>query len=178
MELKVGDAMTKGVIYASPKDNIQRIADIMGKNDIDSVIVMEKGKGVGIVTDSDIIAKVVATGKDPKTTCVSDIMTLPLITTSPDKDIDNAARMMRDKNIKRLVVVQNNRIVGILSEFDLVKIEPALHILIKEHSKWDIADIPSPAGTISGNCESCSNYSEKLTNIEGRLLCEECAGQD
>jgi CBS domain-containing protein len=178
MEIRVGDAMTKGVIYAAPQDNIQRIAEIMKKNDIDSVIVMEKGKGVGIVTDTDIISKVVASAKDPKATPVSNIMTSPLITITPDKDVDKAARMMRDKNIKRLVVTQNNKIVGLLSEFDLVRIEPALHILIKEHSKWDIADIPSLVGTISGNCEVCGEYSENLTNLEGRLVCDECVGQE
>jgi len=109
MELRVGDAMTKGVIYAAPSDNIQRIAEIMKKNDIDSVIVMDKGRGVGIVTDTDIIGKVVAKGKDPKTTPVSTVMTSPLITITPDKDVDIAARMMRDKNIKRLVVMQNGK---------------------------------------------------------------------
>jgi CBS domain-containing protein len=178
MELRVGDAMTKGVIYATPKDNIQRVAEIMKKNDIDSVIVMEKGKGVGIVTDTDIIAKVVAKAKDPKTTPVGEVMTSPLIVITPERDIDKAARMMRDKNVKRLVVMQNNKIIGIISEFDLVRVEPALHILIKEHSKWDISDIPSPVGTISGMCEVCDNYSEKLTIVDGRMLCEECNTQE
>jgi hypothetical protein len=56
---------------------------------------------------------------------------------------------MRDKNVKRLVVMQNGKIVGIISESDLINIEPALHILIKEHSQWDIADVPgSPASVI------------------------------
>jgi signal-transduction protein with cAMP-binding, CBS, and nucleotidyltransferase domain len=88
---------------------------------------------------------------------------------------------MRDKNIKRLVVMQNSRIIGIISEFDLVRIEPAMHTLIKEHSQWDIVDIPSAAGavgTISGICEECEEYSEKLTNAEGRLICEQCASQE
>ncbi|MFZ2454865.1 MAG: CBS domain-containing protein [Candidatus Altiarchaeia archaeon] len=174
MELRVGDAMTRGVIYAAPTDNIQRIAEIMKKNDIDSVIVMEKGRGIGIVTDTDIIGKVVALGKDPKTAQVSSVMTSPLITITPDKDVDLAARMMRDKNIKRLVVMQNAKIVGIISEFDLIKIEPALHILIKEHSQWDIADIPLSVNTVSGICEECGEYSENLGKLEGRLVCEEC----
>lgn len=174
MELRVGDAMTRGVIYATPKENIQRIAEIMKKNDIDSVIVMEKGRGIGIVTDTDIIGKVVAAGKDPKKTAVSEIMTSPLITITPEKDIDKAARMMRDKNVKRLVVVQKDKIIGLISEFDLIKIEPALHVLIKEHSKWDIADIPGPVGTISGICEVCGEYSDNLGTEGGRLICEEC----
>jgi hypothetical protein len=77
--------------------------------------------------------------------------------------------MMRDKNVKRLFVMQNAKIVGIISEYDLIKIEPALHILIKEHSQWDIADIPgSPASVIptgyARNAKStrrtCGNWKE------------------
>jgi CBS domain-containing protein len=178
MELKVGDAMTKGVIYVKPNDNVQRVAEIMRKNDIDSVIVIDKGIGVGIVTDTDIIAKVVADGINPRTTVVSDIMTSPLITVKPEADIDDAAREMRDKDIRRLVVAQDGNIIGMLSEFDIVRVEPALHLLIREHSQWDIADMASPASTISGICEVCSNYSEDLRPFNGRLMCEECASED
>ncbi|RLI93333.1 MAG: hypothetical protein DRO89_00325 [Candidatus Altiarchaeales archaeon] len=178
MELKVGDAMTRGVIYVKPDENVQRVAEIMKKNDIDSVIVIDNGVGVGIVTDMDIIAKVVASGKDPRTTCVSKIMTSPLITITPDADIDDAARVMRDREIRRLIVTQDGNIIGMLSEFDLVRVEPALHLLIREHSQWDIADIASPTTTISGICEVCGNYSEDLRSLNGRLVCEECAGED
>ncbi|RLI88475.1 MAG: hypothetical protein DRO62_03650 [Candidatus Altiarchaeales archaeon] len=178
MELKVGDAMTRGVIYVKPDDNVQRVAEIMKKNDIDSVIVIDNGVGVGIVTDMDIIAKVVATGKDPKTTTVSKIMTSPLITITPDADIDDAAREMRDREVRRLIVTQDGNIIGMLSEFDLVRVEPALHLLIREHSQWDIADIASPTTTISGICEVCGNYSEDLMPLNGRLVCEECASED
>jgi len=178
MELKVGDAMTRGVIYVKPDDNVQRVAEIMRKNDIDSVIVIDNGIGVGIVTDMDIIAKVVANGRDPKTTTVSGIMTSPLLTITPGADIDDAAREMRDRDVRRLVVTQDGNIIGMLSEFDLVRVEPALHLLIREHSQWDIADIASPAATISGICEVCGNYSEDLMPFNGRLVCEECASED
>lgn len=178
MELKVGDAMTRGVIYVTPDDNIQRVAAIMKQNDIDSVIVIDDGVGVGIITNTDIIAKVVADGKDPRMVMVSDIMTSPLITIKPEKDIDDAARKMRDNEIRRLVVTQDSNIVGMLSEFDLVRVEPALHLLIREHSQWDIADIPANESTISGICEVCSNYSENLRPFNGRLMCEECASED
>lgn len=178
MELRVGDVMTRGVIYVRPKDNVQGAAEIMRKNDIDSVIVMDKGKGVGIATDRDIIEKVVANGKDPRNVTVSEIMTEPLITIGPEADIDDAARKMRDKDIRRLVVTKNDRIIGIISEFDIIRVEPALHLLILEHSKWDIADLPSLASQITGICETCENYSENLRNINGRLLCEECISEE
>ncbi len=177
MELSVGDAMTKGVIYVSPEDSVQRVAEIMKKNDIDSVIVISKGKGVGIVTDTDIIVKIVAEGKDPNTVTVKDTMVYPLITITPEKDIDDAMKMMQENEVKRLVVTQNNNIVGILTEFDLLSVEPAVHTLIKEHAEWDIADIPSPDGTISGICEVCGNYSENLINANGRLLCDDCINE-
>lgn len=170
--------MTKGVIYVRPNDNVQRVAELMRKNDIDSVIVMDKGRGIGIVTDRDIIAKIVANGKDPRGITVSRIMTTPLITINPEADIDDAARKMRDRNIRRLIVTKNDRIIGILSEFDLIRVEPALHLLILEHSKWDIADLPSPASPITGICEVCENYSENLRNINGRLLCDECSSEE
>ncbi|HIE34267.1 MAG TPA: CBS domain-containing protein [Candidatus Altiarchaeales archaeon] len=178
MELKVGDAMTRGVIYVRPDENIQRVAEIMKKNDIDSVIVIDNGIGVGIVTDTDVIAKVVAEGKDPKTVVVSDIMTSPLVTIDPDKDVDDAARMMRDRDVRRLVVTQNSNIIGMLSEFDLVSVEPALHLLIREHSQWDIADLSQEVGTISGICEVCDNYSESLRPVNGRLMCEDCLNEE
>lgn len=178
MELRVGDVMTRGVIYVRPADNVQMVAEIMKKNDIDSVIVMEKDRGAGIVTDRDIIAKIVAEGKDPRQITVSDIMTAPVITIGPEADIDDAARKMRDKNIRRLIVTRNDKIIGILSEFDIIRVEPALHLLILEHSKWDIADLPSSASPITGICEECENYSESLRNVIGRLLCEECSREE
>ncbi|HEX54593.1 MAG: inosine-5-monophosphate dehydrogenase [Candidatus Altiarchaeales archaeon] len=178
MELSVGDAMTRGVIYVRPNENIQRVAEIMKKNDIDSVIVIDNGVGVGIVTDTDIISKIVAEGKDPKRVIVSEIMTSPLITIDPDADIEEAAKVMRDRDIRRLVVTKDGNIVGILSEFDIVRVEPALHLLIREHSQWDIADLSPEVGTISGICEVCDNYSESLRPINGRLICEECASEE
>lgn len=178
MELKVGDVMTRGVIYVKPEDNIQRVAEIMRKNDIDSVIVIENGVGIGIITNTDIITKVVADGKDPRRVKVSEIMTSPLITITPNRDIDDAARKMRDNEVKRLVVTRDGKIIGIISEFDIIRVEPALHLLIREHSQWDIADLSSPESTISGICEVCDNYSESLRSVDGRLLCEECASEE
>ncbi len=174
MELSVGDVMTRGVIYVLPGESINRVAEIMRKNDIDSVIVMDKGKGVGMVTDTDIIVKVVAEGKNPGTVAVRDIMTSPLLMITPEKDIDEATNLMKENDVKRLVVTQDNNIVGIITVFDLISVEPAIHTLIKEHSEWNITDISSPAGTISGICEGCGNYSENLMNLNGRLLCEDC----
>lgn len=176
-ELKVGDVMTKGVIYVRPDENIQKVAQIIKKNDIDSVLVIEDGKGKGIITDRDIILKVVAEGKHPKSTLASDVMTSPLLTIAPNVGIEEAARMMRDKGVRRFAVKEDDNIIGVFSEFDLVRVEPAMHLLIKEHSRFDVADLSARVGTISGTCESCGNYSENLMSVDGKLLCGECASR-
>ncbi|MFH1722392.1 MAG: CBS domain-containing protein [Candidatus Altiarchaeota archaeon] len=178
MEIRVGDVMTKGVICISPKDSVQVAAELMKEHDIDSVLVMDGTKGVGIVTERDIICKIVAEREDPKKTPVSASMASPLITIGPDEDIDEAARIMRNENIRRLVVMDSDNIVGIISDFDITKVEPALHLLIEEKSKWNISDISNVGeGRITGECEECGNYSENLSSGRGRLLCADCISE-
>lgn len=174
--MKVGDVMTRGVIGIDIEETVQKAAEVMDRNEISSVIVLKDGDGVGIVTERDITSKVVAKSKDPRKVAVSEIMTSPLVTVKPDEDIDDAARLMRDKDIRRLVVTSNEKIIGVLSEFDIVAVEPALHLLIRERSKWELSEAHAATqGMISGICEACENYSENLRSVDGRMLCDECA---
>ncbi len=174
MELSVGDVMTRAVVYVKPTENIKRVAELMKSHDIDSLLVMERKKGSGIVTDTDIIRKVVAEGRDPSSIHVAEVMTSPLITIDPEMDIDEAARRMSEQHVKRLVVTKHDNIVGIVSEEDIVNVEPALSTLIREHNIWTIEEITPTPESLSGVCESCNNFSENLKVVDGRLLCEEC----
>jgi CBS domain-containing protein len=174
-EITVKDAMTRGVICVDINDTVQEAAEVMKKNDISSVIVTKKGDGVGIITERDIITKIVADSKNPKKVCVGDIMASPLITIKPSAAIDDAARIMRNKDIRRLVVTDKDRIIGVLSEFDIVKIEPTLHLLIREQADWKLHEAHAAIkGQVAGICENCENYSDSLTSQDGRMLCDEC----
>ncbi|MCX6695414.1 MAG: CBS domain-containing protein [Candidatus Altiarchaeota archaeon] len=174
-DLAVGDVMTRGVICIDANDTVQKAAEIMRKNSISSVIVTKKGDGVGIVTERDIISKIVAESKDPKRVKISDVMTSPLITINPESTIDDAAAIMRDRDIRRLVVTRKGKIIGVISEFDIVKVEPTLHTLIQEKSKWEISSAYAASeGAVTGICEVCGEYSETLRSVEGRMTCEEC----
>ncbi|MFH0862148.1 MAG: CBS domain-containing protein [Candidatus Altiarchaeota archaeon] len=174
-EITVKDAMTHGVICVDINDTVQEVAEVMKKNDISSVIVTKKGDGVGIITERDIITRIVAENKNPKKVGAGDIMASPLITIKPAAAIDDAARIMRNKDIRRLIVTDKDRIIGVLSEFDIVKIEPTLHLLIREQADWKLHEAhAAQKGQVAGICENCENYSDSLTSSDGRMLCDEC----
>jgi len=97
-------------------DTVSSIADKMFTNNIGSVIVISGGVPAGIVTERDIVKSIVREHKDPTKTKAQEIMSTPLITIETNKNLRDAIEMMRDKNIRRLAVTKNGRLVGVVSE--------------------------------------------------------------
>lgn len=120
---KARDVMTKDLIYASPQDTVSHVAQLMKREDIGPVLIVDNEESkrlVGIVTDRDLALKVVAEGRDPQTTYVEEVMTRKLITSRPDDDIDNAMKAMAQYQLRRIPVVEDdNRLVGIISQADV-----------------------------------------------------------
>ncbi len=137
-ELRVGDIMTKKVVVASINDTMDKVAKIMQKHNIGSVIVVdEKAQkhARGIITERDIVHKIIAKGKDPYKTKVEQVMSKPLRVVKPDTALEEAARAMKDNKIKRLPVVNdNNELIGIISEGDIMRIFPAIVDIIEERA--------------------------------------------
>jgi CBS domain-containing protein len=173
--ITVKDIMTEKIISVLPETNIVEASTKMASLDISSLLIKTGDDYVGIFTDRDVMKRVVAVGLDPNTTLVREIMSSPLITINEDTGIEEAAKRMRDGKIRRLIVKNEVKVVGIISESDIARIEPELHLLIREHSRLQL---PS-SGTekdgkgFAGYCEECGNYSG-LENISGRWLCKEC----
>jgi CBS domain-containing protein/uncharacterized protein (DUF2267 family) len=94
-------------------------------NNIGGVVVQNKGRVVGIVTDRDLATRVVGQGLDPKTTLLSEIMTTPVVTLSPSDSQRNAIRFMRERSIRRIPLVEGERLVGIVTLDDLLLDEAA-----------------------------------------------------
>ena len=106
-------------------DPVLQAAQVMRDNDIGDVIVVEDGQVIGIVTDRDIAVRAVAEGRDAESATVGDIATTGIQAIEPDASVDDALRMMREHDIRRLPVVKNGRPVGIISLGDLaVEREP------------------------------------------------------
>lgn len=120
---KCSDVMTTSVVTNSPEDSITDVAQQMKKEDIGPVLIVDSRNAktlVGIVTDRDIVLKVIADGKDPKKTKVGDVMSKKLVTCRTNDDVDIAMKAMAQFQLRRIPVVEENmRLVGIISQADL-----------------------------------------------------------
>lgn len=117
--MKVRDVMTSQVESVAPNCSIVEIAQLMRKNDVGSIPVCQDKKVLGMITDRDIVLKVIADGKNIQTVSAKDIMNSNVITVTTDQDVHEAAQLMSDYQIRRLPVVEQGKIVGIVALGDL-----------------------------------------------------------
>lgn len=118
--MKVKDCMCYEVCCVKPETKINEVAKLMSQNHIGSVPVCDnQNKVCGIVTDRDIILRTIACDKDCKTTKVSDIMTCNVCTCNENDDMVKAENIMSQNQIRRLPVIQNGQVVGMLTLGDL-----------------------------------------------------------
>ena len=115
----VSQVMTRDVRFVSPQESLQRAAQLMDELNVGAIPVTDGGRLVGMVTDRDIIARVVAEERDPGSLTVGDIATRELVTISSDQDVDEAAQLMDEHQLDRIVVVEGDQLVGIISEADI-----------------------------------------------------------
>lgn len=112
--MKVREIMTREPSTLSPASTIGEAATIMRQDDCGSVPIVEGGRLVGIITDRDIVIRILAGGKDPKTAHVSEAMTADPVTVGPDASLDEAQKVMAERQVRRLPVVENGRLVGLV----------------------------------------------------------------
>ena len=125
MAQKVEEIMTRDPRTVDAGDTIVDAARVMRDADIGDVVVMEDGQITGIVTDRDIVVRATAEGRDADSTSVGDVCTTGVETVDPDASVDDALRIMREHDIRRLPVAKSGRPVGIISLGDLaVEREP------------------------------------------------------
>jgi len=138
MELK--EIMVQNVVTIEPDESVKEAAKRMNLYGIGCLIVVAKGNGkvVGILTERDILAKVVETSKNAGKTRVNEIMSTKLVVGLPDMDVVDAARMMLQKKIKKLPVVSDSKLVGLVTFTDIVstvRMEPEMMKVIKDLTK-------------------------------------------
>ena len=120
---KCSDVMTENLVFCTPENSVAEVAQLMKREDIGPVLIVDNKQSktlVGIVTDRDLALKVVAEGRDPKTTRVEEVMSRKLVTCHEDDNIENALKAMAQYQLRRIPVVGDNmRLVGIISQADV-----------------------------------------------------------
>jgi len=120
--MRVKDCMTHFVVQATPETTVSDVAKLMSSNKVGSIpICNHHNNVVGLITDRDIITRCIANNLSCSTTKASDIMNTEVIKTTPDTEIDEACETMAENQIRRLPVIQDGEIVGMLSVGDLAQ---------------------------------------------------------
>lgn len=175
----VRDIMSVNVVTMPPDATVFDVATSMTKMDIGSIVIVAREHPLGIITESDIVRRVIAEERDAKTTAARDIMSSPIIHVEPGTGLTEAMRVMARSNIRRVAVLKNNSLAGIITSRDLLRWSPELiDILVEslrlrsdgvERQKEEDEDI-----TYGGECDSCGEYSTDLIEEDGEYLCENC----
>lgn len=174
MPVLVKDIMSKPAVIIEENKSARVAGEIMKKKRKGALVVVKKGKPVGIVTDSDLIRKIVAKNLKPSEVKVREIMSRPLVVISPDDNIIEASRKMKRSNIKRLPVVENGKVIGLLSLTDIARTSPEMLDLLEYRIRMREEPFEIKETFTSGICDNCGNYSEHLTEVNDRWLCEAC----
>ena len=119
MKEKVSDVMTSDPVAMDAKETVTKAAAAMRDHRIGTVVVMKDGTPCGVVTDRDIAVKAVATGTDPSKMTLGQICSKSVVAVSPDQSVDDAVQVMKSHDVKRVVVMEDNKLKGIVSLGDL-----------------------------------------------------------
>jgi len=175
-KLAVRDVMTRTVVTATPDMSAAQAGKKMVENRVGSVIIVKEGRPVGIVTESDMVAKVIFKNVKPSSIKLEQLMSKPLITTKSSDDVHEAVLMMAQKKIRRLPVIDGDELVGIITDADVIQVSSEINqildnlIEMNRESVLDRRDI----ATTQGECEECEEFSEDLRQEGGRLKCPRC----
>jgi CBS domain-containing protein len=132
LSLKVDDVMIKEVVTIDENSTVREAAEVMNKFEIGCLITVKKGKAMGIITERDLLKRVVAEAKNADKTKVKDIMTSPLVVAEPSMDLEEAVKLMFQMKIKKLPVVEGKRLVGLVSLTDIARFQPQMIKILKQ----------------------------------------------
>ncbi|MCF2135698.1 MAG: CBS domain-containing protein [Candidatus Thorarchaeota archaeon] len=180
--MSVRDIMAVNVITITPDATALDAAKVMAKMDIGSVIIVDKQRAVGIITEADIVRRVIAKEADPKTTQAREIMSSPLIHVTPDTALTDTMRVMARSGIRRVIVLKNDSLAGIITSRDILKWSPELIDVLSESLRLKGEPTPRPLSeeeedelvAYGGICDICGEYSTDLVLENGKYVCEAC----
>lgn len=174
----VKDVMSSPVITIQENESANKVALLMEKHKVGCIVVTaENERPIGIITERDLVTRIVARDLEPSKVTVKEIMSTPLIMIPPDETLNEAARRMSRLNIRRLGVMYKGELEGIISSKDILAIMPELIEIIQEKTrieKQGISEEILERPPLAGYCDNCRQWSDDLIEVEGNFLCEDC----
>jgi len=173
-KMVVREAMSSPVVTIEEENNVVEVARMMEENNVGAVVVIKAdGQPVGIVTERDIVVRVIAKGTAPEDVTVKEIMSSPLRTIEPETPLTDAMSLMGKLNIRRLGVTYKGKLVGVVSDRDVLRLVPTIIEIVREQSR--IKSEEALAGpSLVGYCDRCGMYTTNLRSVDGEFLCEDC----
>jgi len=132
LSLKVQDVMVKEVITIDENATVKEAAEVMNRFEIGCLIAVRKGKAMGIITERDILKRVVSEARDANKTKVKQVMSSPLVVVEPEMDLGEAVKLMFQMKIKKLPVVDGKRLAGLVSLTDIARFQPQMIKILKQ----------------------------------------------
>jgi len=127
--------MVEGVVTIDADATVMEAVKLMNENEIGCLIVMRRGRAVGIITERDLLKRVIAKSKNPRKIKVREIMTKPLIAGQPNMDLEEATRLMFKMKIKKLPVVESHgKLLGLITLTDVARFQPQMIRILKKLS--------------------------------------------
>ncbi|MHC1590900.1 MAG: CBS domain-containing protein [Candidatus Helarchaeales archaeon] len=171
-KLSVKDVQSHDVYWVEPDSTVLEAAKLMNEKNVGGIIVEDEARPIGIITERDIVQRVVAEKKEPNKIKVRGVMTSPVLTIRPEASLSEAVQKMIKGNVKRLVVIDDSfRTIGVISYSDILEATPDLLDVLSMEACPD----EFKADTFSGYCQRCNEWSEHLyENEDGEFLCKSC----
>jgi len=190
-KMVVKDVMSSPVVTSQESAPVNKVAQLMDKNDLGCIIVANKqGKPVGIITEKDLVGRVLAKNARPDSVKANEVMSSPLITVDPDTPIAEVARTMSRLNVRRLGVVYKGQLVGLISSKDILAVMPELLEMIQEQARIEVEKKREEEGEegeegeekeevnpLAGYCDHCGAWSDNLSEANSEYLCEDCRAE-
>ena len=170
-KIPVLELMSKNPVTVRPDAMVSEAAGLIRDKGVGSLIVVDGQTAVGIVTERDLVTKVMASGRSLTGTRVRDVMSTPLVSIHPHMETVEAAQRMAKLKIRRLAVVDSGKLIGLITENDILRIWPQLIEVTREYER---AGLMAEQKGIEGHCEACGIFSTDLRAEGGLLACPEC----
>ncbi|MFC4405762.1 CBS domain-containing protein [Haloarchaeobius iranensis] len=188
-DVSIRDVTAREFVGVSESDSVHSTVQLMHEEDVGSVLVLRGSTPVGIMTERDVL-EMVATGTDPESTSVGELMSQPVITMAASRPLADAAETMSREEIRNLVVTDGTDaedIVGVLTERDVIEAASTLQASRSLDTEATIEGVATAATAVEseatlpedeygsqGVCELCGALTDSLHDSNGQLVCSDC----